>query len=180
MLCMVIFACNTKSNSSQHSQIEQENTNIEELNNDVANLEVANIIGNWVCEKVRDSIRDDGASSHMCYQTLYTINADGTMKETDHRYFKVSYPSKNRQLDKNEFVLMDDDYSIFTGTWRFSNDTLYKEGILSKIQNGEYKQGQEIPRQETNVSGYSIIRRITKDTLFVAGKDGSTVLFIRK
>lgn len=166
MVCIALISCSTKSSkSTQLSEVEQWETNI---------------IGDWEWVLTEDSVLKEMDTLHMCYQVFYSIKADGTMKETEHRLIKIIFKKVGEMPGDKESILADDDDAIFTGTWRISNDTLYKEGILSKIQNGEYKQGQEIPRKETNVSGYSIIRRITKDSLFVAGKDGSTDLFIRK
>ncbi len=181
MFCLAIVACNTKNNDPSHlSLIEQENANVKESNNEVANLDFTNIIGDWEWVLTEDSAFGGKDTLHKHYQVFYSIKADGTMKEIEHRLIKITLKKVGEMQGDKESILADNDDAIFTGTWRLSNDTLYKEGILSRLKNGEYKQGQERPRQETNVKGFSIVKRITKDSLFVVGKDGGTIFFIRK
>lgn len=166
MFCMAIVACNMKNSKSVDlSQRDHWKTDI---------------VGNWVCEQTEDKVMDDMVSSHACYQTFYYINADGTMKEIEHRYIKMTHKEVEGLQGDNDIVLSDEDAEIFTGNWRLVNDTLYKEGILSKIQDGEYKAGFVKPRKEMNVTGYSIIKRITKDSLFVEGRGAGLACFVRK
>lgn len=164
VICMTIVACGSKSGkSTQSSQEEWEKE----------------IVGDWVWEQNQDSVMDEMVSSHASFQVFYSIKADGTMKETEHQYLKFVHKKVEGLVGDNEAVVSDDDQSIFTGTWRLSNDTLYKEGVLSTIQEGTYEPGQEIPRKEQNVKGYTVISRITKDSLFVVGKDGNITCFVK-
>ena len=180
VLCLAIVACNSKkSNSSHFSQIEQENANVKEFKNEVVDLDYTNIVGDWVWELKKDSMMSENVTSHSCYQIYYSIKADGRMREIEHQSIRLSHKSIGGHQGNKDVVLADYDVSIFNGIWSISRDTLYKEGVLSKQQNGEYKQGQEIPRQESNVKGFTIIKRIAKDSLFVVEKDGGTDYFIR-
>jgi hypothetical protein len=130
------------------------------------------IIGDWVCEVVNDSIISEKSVIHSVEQSKIKISSDGTIEESEHLYARLS-------IDGNDFP-QENDGDIFKGSWRLSNDTLYKEGTLFSIVPKKYNEGEELKRTGSIVKGWSIIIDVKKDTLFVLNQKGGTLKYVRR
>ncbi len=131
--------------------------------NEQSELWQQNIVGEWFYE----SVSGDSVSNR--YQIFLQLKASGQVIEREH-YILPAQDGK---------PAVDRDGNIFTGTWKIQNDTLVKKGVMKVISEEGLYSKEEPERKEGEVTGYTKLVNVTKDSIITLDRAGSTVVFVR-
>ena len=132
-------------------------------NDQQTELWVQNIVGEWFYE----TVSGDSADNH--YQIILQLKADGQVTEREHYILPAN----------GDKPAVDRDGNIFNGTWKIQNDTLVKKGTMHLLsEKNLYSEG-DPERKQGEVTGYTKLINVTKDSIISLDRRGDTIIFVR-